>query len=290
MNQIITLEEMKPHLQIPPLIEAIEKGMRAFSEGKVLLPPVGHLPFKLGDVHVKSAAYIDGEVYVIKIASSFGSITDGMMLLFCQKTGHPLAVLLDEGYLTELRTGIVGAICAKRFASKRIEGIGIIGTGNQAFFQLKVLREIFPHEKIIVWGRNKNKAKTFAKEHKITVVDHLDELTKTCNLIVTTTSAHEPFLFAHQIRPGTHITAMGSDQIGKQELDTTLIQKARVFVDSLEQCLAFGEASHAPCSPVEIFTGKRETEEEITIADLTGVGIQDLAIASYVYHKIQETT
>lgn len=285
MTQVITLQEIKPILEISSLIETIEEGMQALVEGSVVLPPVTHLPLELGDVHIKSAAYKNGEIYAIKVASSFEGKTDGMILLFSQKTGHPIAILLDEGYLTEFRTGIAGAICAKRFAPKKIKAIGIVGTGNQAYFQLKVLKELYPEERFFVWGRSLEKAEKFAKQHHILLADDLDILTQSCNLIVTTTSAEKPLLFASQIHAGTHITAMGSDQQGKQELDPALLQNGRVFVDSLEQCLAFGEASHAQCSPIELLKGKRESENEITIADLTGVGIQDLAIATYVYNK-----
>lgn len=289
MTRVITLDEMLPFLDSKKILKEIENGMEAIAEGSIILPPPGHLELKGGDVHIKSAAYTNGKMYVIKVASSFSGKTDGMILLFCQKTGKPLAVLLDEGLLTELRTAIAGALCFKRYAPRKIKGVGIVGTGNQAYYQLKVLRELYAPSKMMVWGRNKKRTEGFAQKHGVIAAKDLDHLTQECNVIVTTTSAESPILFSHQIQPGTHITAMGSDQPGKQELDPAILEKGRVFVDSKEQCLAFGETAHANCTPIQLMQGERESETEITIADLTGVGIQDLAIAAIIYQNIEET-
>ena len=149
--QIISLEHIKSILPQVDLIQEIESGFKAYSNDLVVVPPVGELSFQSppGDVHIKYG-YIKGdEVYVIKIASGFYKNTsaglpagNGMMLVFNQKTGQPVAMLQDECYLTDIRTAVAGAITAKYLAPKHVEYIGIVGTGVQARLQLQYLRDI----------------------------------------------------------------------------------------------------------------------------------------------------
>jgi ornithine cyclodeaminase len=131
------------------------------------------------------------------------------------------------------------------------------------------------------------------------VAKDLAQLTADCNLIVTTTSSAKPLLFAHQIRPGTHITAVGADDVGKQEIDPEIFAKAdKVIVDSQSQCIELGDVSYAvKRGLIEkerlIELGNvimnsslgRTSESEITVADLTGVAIQDLQIAATILEK-----
>ena len=149
--RIVSLEEIKAVLPKVDLIAEIEAGFAAYSRGDVIVPPVGEMHFDSppGDVHIKYGYIKNDEIYVIKIASGFWQNTayglpngNGMMLVFNQKTGQPVAVLQDEGYLTDVRTAVAGAVCAKFLAPKNIERIGILGTGLQAKMQLKYLDSI----------------------------------------------------------------------------------------------------------------------------------------------------
>ena len=229
---------------------------------------------------------------------------NGLMLLFDKETGIPLCLLQDEGYLTDMRTAAAGCIAAKYLAPKNVSCVGIIGTGAQALYQLKLLSFATSCRKALVWGRDASKTKKLIahpdlSEWSCEIATSIDQLASECNLIVTTTSSSHPLLWAHQIRPGTHITAMGADDVGKQELDPKIFVKAgKVIVDSRSQCALFGDSSHAVKANlireeqlIELGDAIRDSklrrtgESEITIADLTGVAIQDLQIAATVFES-----
>lgn len=302
--------------ELSTLIQSIEEGFKLYSEGKVVIPPVGHMHFNSppGNLHIKYG-HIPGEKYfVVKIASHFPNnpiqelaAIDGVILLFCQKTGEPVALFEDRGYLTHLRTGIAGAIIARYFAPKKITSIGIVGAGTQARIQLKCLEEVLPCRKVMVWARNIEEAEKYAsdpllKNFHITIAKDLNELTQSCNYIVTTTPSHSPLLFANQIRPGTHITALGADSPGKQELDPQILGKADlIVVDSQSQCKAYSETHFALEQSIinpdqiheigEVIAGlsaKRTSDQQITVADLTGLAIQDLKIAEGVFSILSQ--
>lgn len=314
--KIFNLEQIKEAAgDFIPLLHRIEEGFNLYSAGKALIPPVGHMHFDSppGNLHIKYGHIPGEEFFVIKIASHFPenphqgiSAIAGMILLFSQKTGEPIALFEDRGYLTHLRTGIAGAIVAKYFAPKKISSIGIVGAGTQARFQLKSLEEVLTCRKAMVWARNAEEAERFAadplvKNFQITVAQDLNELSRNCNYIVTTTPSQAPLLFADQIRPGTHITALGADSPGKQELDPRILGKADlIVVDSRSQCKAYSETHYALTQSLihlsqvheigEVIAGvaaRRTSDQQITIADLTGVAIQDLKIAEGIFSLLK---
>ncbi len=314
MIEIINLTEIKEIIRrnsAESLIEIIEKGFVLYAEKKVVVPPVGYLAMEQppGDVHIKYG-YIKGdEYYVIKIASGFYNnpaiglnSSNGMMLLFSQKTGETLSILLDEGHLTDVRTAVAGAVAAKYLAPSNVSCIGMVGTGTQARLQLQYLRTITKCRDVIVWGRSDEKLEQFKmdpllKDFAIKVTKDIGYLTKYCNLIVTTTASRTALLMVHDILPGTHITAMGADADGKQELDPLLLAKADILVaDSIEQCIDHGECGFAVrgkhIDPTKIIALgdviakkelRRNNDHQITIADLTGVAIQDIQITKYIF-------
>ena len=154
-----------------------------------------------------------------------------MMMVFSLETGFPLALLQDEGYLTDVRTAIAGLLVARHLAPKDTRCIGIVGAGIQARLQLEYLSHHTDCRKVCVWNRNKARAERFAEEmqgkgYQVEVMDTTRELAQASNLIVTTTPATKALLMADDIQPGTHITAMGADSPGKQELDEALVAKA----------------------------------------------------------------
>lgn len=297
------------------LIERIERGFSDYSQGKVNMPPVCHMHFDEppGDLHVKCASTLKSEYYVVKIASYFPQnpqqdipSIQGMVFLFSQSTGKPVALFLDDGYLTHLRTAIAGAVCAKYLCAKDPGAIGIIGAGTQARCQLELLSHVIGCREVWIWAPQMNEMQRYQADERLQdFVIHLAESPKevahNCRLIVTTTPSSTPLLYASDIARGTHITAVGSDRPGKQELDPAILGLAdRVVVDSRIQCLNYGETHCALKAGTlsqkrieeigEIISGQREkriSDDQITIADLTGLGIQDLEIAT-AFHEFFE--
>jgi ornithine cyclodeaminase len=291
-------------------ITAVEEGFVAYSQNKVVVPPVGSLLFKKppGDVHIKYGYRTGARTFVIKVASNFydnprhglGS-SSGLMLVFDAQTGFPEAILLDGGYLTDLRTAAAGAIAARHLAPKAVTAIGIIGTGTQARFQLDLLRHVTSCRHAVVWGRDTAKAGAFAVEgFQVDVAGSVADLLLRCNLVVTTTPSEHPLIWAKDVQAGTHITAVGADGFGKQELDPALIARADVrVVDSRSQCFEYGDSSHALKAGLVTEDQFRElgeviatpalgrtSESQITLADLTGVAIQDIQIADAVCARL----
>lgn len=312
MTTIINKQEILSILESVNVLGAMEKGFIQYSNGKTIVPPVAELLFDHppGDVHIKYGYIKEDDFYCIKIASGFYdnaklgiSSSQGMMLLFSQKTGQPVAVLLDEGYLTDIRTAAAGALAAKYFAPKHVSGIGIIGTGIQAKLQLQYLKEISPCKTVWVWGRTPENAQKFKDElgddFDIHIASTTTEIAQSCNLIVTTTPSETPLIDATDIRPGTHITAMGSDTTNKQELDSKILAMADlVIADSLTQSQSRGEIFRASTAgtissdkAVELGTAiqddrlQRTQEDQISVVDLTGVAVQDIMIATEVYNS-----
>jgi ornithine cyclodeaminase len=227
------------------------------------------------------------------------------MLLFKQKTGELASILLDEGHLTDVRTAAAGAVAAKYLAPKNVERIGILGTGTQARLQLEYLKDIVDCADVLVCGRGSDQLERYkndfaASDFKIEIAMNAAEFLGTCNLIVTTTPSKTPLLFAEDLRPGTHVTAVGSDTAEKQELDAAILQTADLVVaDSISQCLERGEIHKAieagtigETEIVElgnIISGKhpgRIDDKQITVADLTGVAVQDIEIATAVHSVV----
>lgn len=309
--KILSREQIEKALSIPKVLKAIEQGFILYSQREAVIPPIGSLHFDQppGDCHIKYGYSKRGKHYVVKIASGFYEnpkhglpSNNGLMLLFDKQTGKPACILLDEGYLTDIRTAAAGYVAAKFLAPKNVACVGIAGTGAQAYYQLKFLSSVTQCRKAMIWGRDIEKAKKLAKhpdlsEWSIEVAKDLEQLASECNLIVTTTASSHPLLFAEHIKPGTHITAVGADDIGKQELDEKIFIKAdKVIVDSRSQCAAFGDVSHALKKGLiqleklvelgEVLTNPslgRTSDNQITVCDLTGIAIQDLQIAESVF-------
>ncbi|MCP5380798.1 MAG: ornithine cyclodeaminase family protein [Kordiimonadaceae bacterium] len=306
--KIISLAEIEVLLPDLDLMPAIEQGFIDYSDGKCIVPPVGELIMDKGEVHIKYGCIKGDDFYVIKIASGFYGnpkiglpTSNGMMILFSQNTGEVVAVLHDECILTDIRTAIAGAISAKYLAPKIVNAIGIVGTGVQARMQADYLKPVTDCRTIIVWGRDPEKLLSYKKDmtaagFKVFTTSDMAELCENANLIVTTTPSHEPLISAEMIRPGTHITAMGSDTVEKQELDPAILTRADMVVsDSIDQSQTRGEIHKARIAGkitdaelkelgTIIADGVgRTSEDQITIADLTGVAVQDIKIAEAVY-------
>jgi ornithine cyclodeaminase len=311
--KIATLAQIREVLPRLDLIPAIEEGFVAYSSGRATVPPVGELILDKGEVHIKSGFIAGEDLYVIKIASGFyGNPTlglpsgNGCMLLFNQSTGESAAILLDEGHLTDVRTAVAGAVAAKYCAPRKVERIGIVGAGVQARLQLEWLKRVSDCRDVLVWGPLPGELESYKREmgsrgFAVETTSDAAAILKACNLVITATPSKKPLLRAADLRPGTHITAVGSDTPDKQELDSEILARADVIVaDSLSQCLLRGEIHKAlesgrireeRCIELgAVISGRekgRTSENQITVVDLTGVAVQDIAIASAVYRALQ---
>lgn len=318
MATIITKSEIIELLKNIDVIDAMQKGFIDYSNGKCIVPPVGELLIEEnnGEAHIKYGYIKGGDYYVVKIASGFYNnhqlglpSSQGVMLVFNQKTGVTKGVLLDEGHLTDVRTAAAGALVAHYFAPKQVKAIGIVGSGIQAKLQLEYLQKVRPCTDVFVWNRNPKGAEAFQEYFKndfnVRTTSSPSELAKHCNLIVTTTPSKTPLLVAADILPGTHITAMGSDTPEKQEIDGNVLAKSDIVIsDSLPQSKTRGEVFRAVQAGninknqvIELGRAlqnnalQRSSDNQITIADLTGVAVQDIMIAQAVFeNKITKHT
>lgn len=305
------LEEAALRASVTPAraCAAIRDAFRADGEGRTLVPPVINfdIPASRGEFHIKTA-YIEGVPHVaVKVASGFydnparglpsGS---GLMAVFDAQTGMPAALLLDNGFLTDIRTAAAGAVAADVLARSRVDTVGVIGSGVQARHQIRCLRIVRDFGRVLVWSPTRQHVEEYCDElrregYDTSAAGSAEEVCAAADLLISTTPAREPLVRSEWLREGMHITAVGSDSPGKQELDAGCLGRADlVVVDRLAQCAAFGELRHALDAAVmsasdvyadlgAIVAGRkpgRTSDRQITIADLTGVGFQDTAIAS----------
>ena len=310
--EIITLDQIKQILPSIDIIPQIEKGFQAYSEGRVIVPPIGEMILDKGEVHIKYGFVKKDEYYVIKVASGFYDnpgiglpSSNGLMLLYTQETGELVSILLDDGYLTNIRTAIAGAIVAKYMAPSKVNKIGIVGAGTQGRLQLSYMKNVVDCRQVLVWGMNQKEVDAYKSDMEkegfhIETTLNSAEILRQCNLVVSTTPSKTPILSRKDLRKGTHITAMGSDTAEKQEVDSKILRDADIVVaDSIEQCLARGEIYKAIVAAdlkkekvIELGnvisgTAKgRTSDQQTTIADLTGVAVQDISIASAVYRAV----
>jgi ectoine utilization protein EutC len=310
-----TIDEAALRAAITPAVavRTIREAFRADGEGRTHVPAVINLaiPAHHGEFHVKSA-YIEGVPGVaVKIASGFfdnpakglpsGS---GLMVVFSAETGLPQALLLDNGFLTDIRTGAAGAVAAESLAPASIATVGMLGTGVQARYQIRCLREVRSFSQIVAWSPTRAHLDAYCEEMRADGFDARAAATPQAvcaqaDVIITATPSRQPLIQAGWLRPGHHVTALGADSPGKQELEAACLARADLLVaDRLTQCASFGELRHALDAGVmradrvhaelgEIVAGRkpgRTHADQITIADLTGVGFQDTAIASRALH------
>ena len=314
MTKVFKLEEILDALTDIDVVDVIAQGFKALSEEKVVIPPIGEMLFPDvdGELHIKYGAIKGDEDFVVKMATGFFqnpsiglSPFSGCMMVFSQKTGHISSVLLEEGELTNHRTAAAGAVAAKCLAPKNVNMIGIVGTGVQSRLQALYLQKMTDCRNLVIWGRNKDKAELAAVDmqkmgYEANVIENLNDLCKVSQIIVTTTPATSPLLKREMITPGTHITAMGSDTSDKCELSPEILDLADIVAaDSIEQAIQRGEIFQAlkagKCNKDKLVelgsiiidpSKGRTNDQQITIADLSGVAIQDIMIAKAVTDKL----
>ena len=314
MTLVLNSSEIKKCVQLNgQLIPIIEDAFKSLALGKTTMPPILRLDIEKyhGESDVK-AAYIDGlDSYAIKVASGFFNnpnlglpSSNGLMILLDSKTGVLKSVLLDKGYLTDVRTAIAGAIAAKHLSNPESSNVGIIGAGIQAKMQLEALLLVRNIKTAYIWSRDSKKTNTFVKNIKdkinikIIACESPEQTVNLSEILITCTPSKSPIIKSEWLKKGLHITAMGSDAEMKNELDPKIIKDCDYYIpDSQSQTSILGELNHAIKAGLVSAEKKynelgsviinsnlgRRNINDVTVADLTGTGVQDTVIARHTY-------
>lgn len=295
-------------------LEAVADAFRWHHQGLVSMPPIMHVALedRHGDVDIKSAYVRGQESFAVKIASGFYDneklglpFGSGLMVVLSAETGFCRALLLDNGYLTDLRTGLAGAVAGRALAPEQVETVGVLGTGMQARYQVRSLQLVRTFKRVLVWGRRKERVRAYIDEMSQVLkvpVEAADpeQLVRAAQVVITTTASTTPLLRAAWLHPALHITAVGADFHGKQELDAEILRRAELVVcDSIPQCAIGGEIQHLGLDPdkiratgivelggvVEGAVPGRTQADQISVCDLTGMGVQDTAISTFALRQ-----
>ena len=313
---LFTEEEIRKYVGLnAETIQVVEDAFTSLATKRVEMPPIMRIdiPAYNGEVDVKSA-YVEGlDYFAIKVSTGFFDNIklglpsgNGLMMLFHSQTGKPEALLLDNGYLTDIRTAAAGAVATKHLARQDARTVGVIGTGSQAGYQVQAIARVRPIERVLVSGRDEARVEQYSKDMESLLGVRVEaasseDVVRRSDIVVTTTPATTPIIKNEWLYSGLHITAMGSDAEGKQELEAGILEKADLLVcDVKSQSRKLGEIHHAldqeqmmkkAIEIGEITAGRMEgrvTNEQITVCDLTGTGVQDTAIALYTYNILKE--
>lgn len=313
--RIFSEQEIRKAVSLSDAISAMESAFISLSEKSVTVPSAIHLdiPERRGQININSVHIHRSRQVVIKVATGFYMnrlrnlpSSSGLMLILSSETGYPLAALLDHGYLTDLRTAAAGAVAAKYLARENVEQAAIIGAGIQGRFQLEALCLVRKINRVFVYDHHPMNMATFIgeMEHRIEAelfpASSMKEAVHGSGVVVTCTPSRKPILHSAWIEPGTHITAMGADTPEKQELEIDLLVRADCLIaDNIAQCAESGELHHAIQAGAltiqdvdgelgDVIRGRitaRTSDEQITICDLTGAGVEDAAIAQLAFEK-----
>jgi len=290
-------------------LDAIREAFRRLSAGDAVQPPVMRIDVAehRGEVDVKGA-YLRGlDSFAVKLSSGFFDnprrglpTSSGLMVLLDAVTGRPRAVLLDHGYLTDVRTALAGAVATDALARRELGTVAVLGAGGQARWQLRALMLVRRPQRVLVWARRADAGERYAREMgeslgvRVEVAAEAESAVRASDLVITTTPATSPIVRAAWLRPGVHVTAMGSDAEHKQELEPAVIERADLMVcDSRSQAAVIGELRGARDAGVDVGDARvaelgevlagtrpgRTSDAQISVCDLTGTGVQDTAIA-----------
>lgn len=313
MTLLLTRTDVLESLDAVACAAAVENAFRAQALGSTLADGVLAAPCRLGTFHVKAAGIIAGRsYYAAKINANFpenpvrdGSPTiQGVVCLCDADSGAPLA-LLDSSSITALRTAAATAIAAKFLARHDASTVAIAGCGAQARSQLRALSRVRPVASVMAYDLDRRTSESFTAEMRqelacdVAPVSDFHAAASHADMVVTCTTARQPILSAADVRAGAFVAAVGADSPDKQELESELLAHNKVVVDSLEQCLGFGDLHHAVrdglMSPdnvhatlAEVVAGLRpgrQNDSEITVFDSTGTGLEDVAAAAVAYER-----
>ena len=291
-------------------LSAIADGFSALVTSQVALPPIMRIdvPDQQGEVDVKAAYVAGAERFAVKIAGGFWEnpqrynipSSSGQMIILSARTGRCEAILLDNGYLTDVRTALPEAVVMRHLAPKNVRTVGQVGAGAQGRYQTRALQLVRSFERVLIYDRDEGRLDAYVQEMpqvlgvEVVKATSVEELVRNSDVVTTSTPSQQPFVRAEWLHAGQHLTAMGADAEHKQELFPEVLGRADLIVcDRKSQCVRLGELHHALDAGVltensevhelgEITAGLhpgRTSAEQITVADLTGVGVQDTAIS-----------
>lgn len=321
IRRMLTLEETIPLVEgafalsvsggtvaLPVVVKAIEpfQAQYGIKSSYIKLPSAGSVNSQVIDFLLANSADglgLKSGGYWTKNSEKGLPGHRAVMLLLNPETGE-VAALMSANWITRLRTAAIAAIGAKYLARENSETAAIIGAGEQAHAQLEALRLARPISKAYVWARRYDAAAGYANQWKdsgldVEPVKEISEATLKADIVITTTPSREALISVDMIRPGTQITAVGSDSRGKQELSVDLLSRSKVVVDNIDQSLEIGELEGAVRQGLdarkmvhaelgELCAGikqGRQSDEEITILDSSGVSFQDLVVAAYLLRR-----
>lgn len=296
-----------------PEFAAIEAVYPIVSAGQASMPPIMRIevPERNGEIDIKSA-YLPGyDGIAVKVSAGFFDnpkvglpSLGGLMMVFDSSTGVPRSALFDNGYLTDLRTALAGAVAAQHLSQPSATVAAVFGAGVQARLQIEALRMVRDISEVFVWSRDFAKAERFAASTSsdmgipVTATKDRTQAVATAHILVTTTPSPTPIVDTDMIHAGLHITAIGSDAESKQELSVEVIDQSDVFVcDSIAQSERLGELRSALDAGLDkgratelglVIDGTRPgriSDAQITVCDLTGTGAQDTAIATLAVQR-----
>src|SRR6266571_2648388 len=292
--RVVPLGAFRDKVSFAVAVGAVERGFRALGLGEATLPDpmVMELPAEQAEVHVKGAHLKGGRHVVLKVATGFYKNRarglpsgDGLFLLLDAETGIPDVLLEEHGYLTDLRTAAAVALTLRYLAPKDAKAALLIGAGALARLTARAMIAEMPLERLTLWNRTRERADALAQA----VRDH--------RVVVTATASTTPLVHAAWVVPGMHVTSVGTGSPEKIELEPAVLARAdKLVADRVFQTERYGNLRHAVAAGAvtrdkvyaelgDLAAGRRagrERDGEMTVADLTGVGVQDAAIAQAV--------
>lgn len=314
--RIISADTLRAKVRFGDLIEPVARAFQESSAKKAQNGVVVMFPAErpeLGDVYVKTGVLSGHRIYIVKVSPWFaanvanGQSQGGFLAVFDSATGHTLALLNDEHYLSDIRTAAAGAVAANLLAPPRITTAAVLGSGVQAYWQPLALYGERPFKRLLVWARSPQKAEVLKHrlaralpDVQIETSRDLEQVVRKADVLITATSSREPLVRGDWLRPGQHITAVGADDATKCELDSGVLNRCRIFVDSITENIGKGDVQRAIQSGQfaatqlagelgEVLSGQlvgRTSEADITIAKLIGIGAQDLVAAEIALEKV----
>jgi len=318
---ILTEGQLRKLVQIdPPVIDAVADGFAHLSEGRVTQPPIMHIEIRehQGDVDIKSAHVKGMGRFAVKIGAGFFNnpamglpSSPAMMVVISAKTGMPEAVLLDNAFLTDVRTAAAGAVAARYLAPKTVDTAGVIGAGAQGRYQILALRQVRHFRQVKVYDQEPTLKDAYARKMSqelgvpVIPAESPAEVIQASQVVVTCTPSRTPFVDPDDLHPGLHITAMGADLPEKQELSAGVFERADIIAcDIRSQSFTVGELYNAAARGAavsqdqvielgELVSGRhpgRRSDDEITVCDLSGTGVQDTMIADLALRRAVENT
>lgn len=303
--KLVDLPDIQAALDEDKCMEAIAHAFVRLHRGKVELTKVGYLKFAdaSGDCHVKGGWLTGDAEFVVKVATGFYRnhelglpSSNGFMAVLSAGTGELLAILNDQGWLTDMRTALTAAIAASAIKPSGVRTFGVIGAGAQAQLQARIVARKLGAREVLLWARDAKKARVVADRVGAIAVG-LEDLCARSEVVVTTTPSIQPLLNKKLIKPGLRVVAVGADGPGKRELDLSGVPALQLVVDSIEQCVDHGEAAWVIregqvkvqdlIELSALLANPRDFSSDATVvADLTGVAVQDVAIARCIWSRI----